>query len=63
MFLQLPSELDGPVSFELFLSTAQRLAEGLRAELLSAPDTVLEVPVVERLREQAAAFTRKGRKR
>ena len=63
MFLPLPPELDGPVSFELFLSTAQRLAEGLRADLLSAPDTVLEVPVVERLREQAAAFARKGRKR
>lgn len=63
MFLPLPSELDGPVSFELFLSTAQRLAEGLRAELMSDPETGLEVPVVERLREQAAAFTRKGRKR
>jgi len=63
MFLPLPSELDGPVSFELFLSTAQRLAEGLRADLLSAPETPLEIPAVERLREQAAGFARKGRKR
>lgn len=63
MFMPLPSELDGPVSFELFLSTAQRLAEGLRANLMSDPETSLEIPVVESLRERAAAFTRKRRKR
>jgi cell division protein ZipA len=63
MFLQLPAELDGPVAFELFLNAAQRLAEGLRADLWTTPDTALEVAAVEAMRTQAGAFARKRRGR
>lgn len=63
MFLQLPAELDGPVAFELFLNAAQRLAEGLRADLCAAPDTALDVATVDALRAQAGAFARKRRGR
>lgn len=56
MFLPLPAALDGAVAFELFLNTAQRLSEGLRAQLLSDPETLLESAAIERLRRQAAAF-------
>ncbi|MBM4228340.1 MAG: cell division protein ZipA [Gammaproteobacteria bacterium] len=56
MFLPLPAALDGAVAFELFLNTAQRLSEGLRAQLLSDPETLLESSAIERLRRQAAVF-------
>lgn len=56
MFLPLPAALDGAVAFELFLNTAQRLSEGLRAQLLSDPETLLESSAIERLRRQAAAY-------
>ncbi|MGE0373185.1 MAG: cell division protein ZipA C-terminal FtsZ-binding domain-containing protein [Gammaproteobacteria bacterium] len=56
MFLHLPAPLDGPVAFELFLNTAQRLAEGLQAELLSDPKTVLDSAGIEQMRRIAAKF-------
>jgi cell division protein ZipA len=56
MFLPLPAVLDGAVAFELFLNTAQRLSEGMRAQLLSDPETPLEGPAIERLRRQAAVY-------
>ena len=48
--------LDGPVAFELFLSTAQRLAEGLQAELLVEPKTPLDSASIDHLRRIAAQF-------
>jgi cell division protein ZipA len=56
MFLNLPAALDGPVAFELFLNTAQRLAEGLQAELLADPKTPLDSASIDRLRRTAALF-------
>ena len=56
MFLNLPAALDGPVAFELFLSTAQRLAEGLQAELLVEPKTPLDSASIDHLRRIAAQF-------
>lgn len=56
MFLNLPAALDGPVAFELFLNTAQRLAEGLQAELLVEPKTPLDAPSIDRLRRTASLF-------
>ncbi len=56
MFLNLPAALDGPVAFELFLNTAQRLAEGLQAELLTDPKTPLDSASIDRLRRTAARF-------
>ncbi len=58
MFLNLPAALDGPVSFELFLNTAQRLAEGLHGELLTDPQTPLDSTAIEQMRRAAAAFVR-----
>ena len=56
MFLNLPAALDGPVAFELFLNTAQRLAEGLQAELLAEPKTPLDSASIDHLRRIAAQF-------
>jgi cell division protein ZipA len=56
MFLPLPAALDGAVAFELFLNTAQRLSEGMRAQLLADPETLLEGSAIERLRRQAAVY-------
>jgi cell division protein ZipA len=56
MFLNLPAALDGPVAFELFLNTAQRLAEGLQADLLADPKTPLDSASIESLRRTAARF-------
>jgi len=56
MFLNLPAALDGPVAFELFLNTAQRLAEGLQAELMSDPGTSLHSASIEKMRRTAALF-------
>lgn len=54
MFIRFPAALDGPVSFELFLNTAQRLAEALDAELLSEPRTPLDSATIENMRTVAA---------
>lgn len=55
MFLNLPAALDGAVAFELFLNTAQRLAEGLQAELLADPRHPLGTGSIEQMRRTAAA--------
>lgn len=60
MFLHLPAALDGPVAFELFLNTAQRLAEGLQGELLSDPKTPLDSASIEHMRRIAAQFASHG---
>lgn len=54
MFIQFPAPLDGPVAFELFLNTAQRLAEALDAELLSDPSKPLDSATIENMRLVAA---------
>ena len=54
MFIQFPAPLDGPVAFELFLNTAQRLAEALDADLLSEPDKSLDGATIENMRLVAA---------
>lgn len=54
MFIQFPAPLDGPVAFELFLNTAQRLAEALDADLLSEPDKSLDSAAIENMRLIAA---------
>jgi len=54
MFIQFPAPLDGPVAFELFLNTAQRLAEALDADLLSDPNTTLDSATIENMRLIAA---------
>ena len=58
LFIQFPSELDGPVAFELFLNAAQRLAEHLQADLLGEPRKVLDAAAIERMRRIAARFPR-----
>lgn len=54
MFIQFPAPLDGPVAFELFLNTAQRLAEALDADLLSEPNKPLDSAAIENMRQVAA---------
>ena len=54
LFIQLPGPLNGPEAFELFLSVAQRLAEGLKAELLGEPRKALDSVAIERMRRIAA---------
>ncbi|MGE3772827.1 MAG: cell division protein ZipA C-terminal FtsZ-binding domain-containing protein [Gammaproteobacteria bacterium] len=54
MFIQFPAPLDGPVAFELFLNTAQRLAEALDADLLSDPSKSLDSATIENMRLVAA---------
>jgi len=54
MFIQFPAALDGPVAFELFLNTAQRLAEALDADLLSEPKKPLDSATIENMRVIAA---------
>lgn len=56
MFLQLPGPLDGAVAFELFLNTAQRLAETLSADLYSAPKSLLDGVTIDKMRRQANPF-------
>ena len=53
-FLQLPAVLDGAVSFELFLNTAQRLTEALGGELFADPKTPLDSMLIEEMRKVAA---------
>ena len=55
-FLQLPAELDGAVSFELFLNTAQRLTEALGGELYADPRTPLDSVQIEDMRKIAAQY-------
>ena len=55
-FLQLPTALDGAVSFELFLNTAQRLTEALGGELYANPKTPLDSHLIEDMRKVAAEF-------
>ncbi len=57
MFLQLPGPLDGAVAFELFLNTAQRLAETLSADLYSAPQALLDGVTIDKMRRQANPFS------
>ena len=56
LFIQFPSELDGPVAFELFLNAAQRLSEHLKADLLGEPRKPLDSAAIERMRRIAARF-------
>ena len=55
-FLQLPTVLDGAVSFELFLNTAQRLTEALNGELYADPKTPLDSLIIENMRKLAAEY-------
>ncbi|MEM7467862.1 MAG: cell division protein ZipA [Pseudomonadota bacterium] len=55
-FLQLPTSLDGAVSFELFLNTAQRLTETLDGTLYANPRTPLDSTLIEEMRKVAADF-------
>lgn len=55
-FLQLPTSLDGAVSFELFLNTAQRLTEALKGELFSDPKTALDSRAIEKMRKTASEY-------
>ncbi len=57
MFIQFPAALDGPVAFELFLNTAQRLAEALDADLLSEPKKPLDSATIENMRVVAARYS------
>lgn len=57
MFIQFPAALDGPVAFELFLNTAQRLAEALDAYLLSEPKKPLDSATIENMRVIAARYS------
>ena len=55
-FLQLPAALDGAVSFELFLNTAQRLTEALDGELFATPKTPLDSALIDDMRRIAAKY-------
>ena len=55
-FLQLPTVLDGAVSFELFLNTAQRLTEALGGELFADPKRPLDSAAIEEMRKLAAEY-------
>ena len=56
MFLQLPGPLDGAVAFELFLNTAQRLAEALDGDLYGAPERLLDGITIDEMRHEASPF-------
>ena len=56
LFMQLPTELQGPVAFELLLNTAQRLAELTSAELFASPRSPLDAKSIAHLRQRAAHF-------
>lgn len=57
LFMQLPTSLDGAVAFELFLNTAQRLAEKLSGELYSAPESKLDSAAIDKMRRTAASYS------
>jgi len=56
LFLRLPGPLDGPVTFELFLNTGQRLAESLAGDLYGTPDRLLDVSMIDGMRRSALPF-------
>lgn len=56
LFMRLPGPLDGQVAFELFLNTAQRLAQRLEADVLGANHTPLMAQDVEALRRTATRY-------
>lgn len=56
MFLRLPGPLDGAVAFELFLNTAQRLAEALSGELYGEPKKLLDGTTIDKMRRSAEPF-------
>lgn len=61
LFIQLPAPLDGPVAFEFFLNTAQRLAEALDADLLGDPNRTLDSATIEGMRQIAARYSEDAR--
>jgi FtsZ-interacting cell division protein ZipA len=60
LFLQLPTALEGPVAFELLLSSAQRLAELTGGELFGTPRHPLDAHAIAALRQRAAQFPHAG---
>ena len=56
MFLPLPSQVEGAVAFELFLSTTQRLADRLGATLLNASHKGLSTADIDSMRQAAAGY-------
>jgi cell division protein ZipA len=60
MILRLPGPLDGAVAFELFLNTAQRLAEALSGDLYGDPQTLLDSAMIDNMRRSAAPFANAG---
>ena len=56
LFIQFPTALDGQVAFEMFLTVAQRLAEELKADLLSEPRKALDSHTIERMRRIASRY-------
>lgn len=56
MFLQLPGPSDGPVAAELFLSTAQKLAQLLQLQIQSKDHRMLTTGDIDDLRTRAARF-------
>ena len=60
MFLRLPGPLDGAVVFELFLNTAQRLADLLSAQVYCEPTKLLDGIEIDKLRRQSTLFANAG---
>jgi len=60
LILRLPGSLDGAVAFELFLNTAQRLAEALSGDLYGDPKKLLDSTAIDKLRQLAAPFANGG---
>jgi len=60
MILQLPGPLEGAVAFELFLNTAQRLAEALTGDLYSTPQKLLDGVAIDKMRKTAITFSHAG---
>ena len=60
LFLRLPAPLDGAVAFELFLNTAQRLAEALSGDLYGDPQKLLDSATIDKMRLSAAPFANVG---
>ncbi|HCU90795.1 MAG TPA: cell division protein ZipA, partial [Gammaproteobacteria bacterium] len=56
LFLQLPSLIDGPSAFDLFLRRARRIAEVLPGDLYSDRKELLDDDGIDRLRQLVAAF-------
>jgi len=56
MFMRLPAPLDGPVVFELMLSTAQRLAQRLDAQVCDEGHRPLSAETIEEIRDAVARY-------